>query len=94
MEKKLVWAVFSSTPTPAHLRARVGLPARYHTTVIDRWGPPVGAVFPQILLARALPGIAAAIPAGTLSTRHHPFVTRMPACAPATLSRRVSCGAP
>jgi hypothetical protein len=39
---------------------------------------------------RALADIAAATP----STHHHPFVARMPTCAPAALSHRISCGAP
>jgi hypothetical protein len=63
-------------------------------TVSDRWDPLIRVVFPQILHGRALAGIATAIPAATPSTRHHPFVMRMPTCAPATLSRHVDCGAP
>jgi hypothetical protein len=51
MEKTIVGRFLrgrpSSAPTLAHLRVRAGLPARYRATVADRWGPPVGAVFPQ-----------------------------------------------
>jgi hypothetical protein len=38
----------SSAPTPAHLRARAGLLARYRATITDRCGPLASSLFPQI----------------------------------------------
>jgi hypothetical protein len=98
MEKNMcgpfsLWPV-SYAPTPAHLCVLAGLPAHYQATVADKRGPPVRAVFPQILPGRALVGIAAVILTAAPSTRHHPFVVTIPACARTTLSHRVGCGGP
>jgi hypothetical protein len=91
MEKTIVGRFLhgrpNSAPTLAHLRVRAGLPARYRATVADRWGPPVGAVFPQSPLLRARVISPAKFPSP-------PHATRMVACSPATLSHRVGCSAP
>jgi hypothetical protein len=94
-----VWAILFAVgpalhrPWPISVHESASLPARSYTAVADRWGPPIGAVFPKILPGRAFTGIATVIPVAAPSTRHNPFVARMPACVPATLSRHVGCDA-
>jgi hypothetical protein len=49
----------SSAPTPAHLHARAGLPARYRVSLADRRGPPISTlltqIFPHLLACVATP---------------------------------------
>jgi hypothetical protein len=84
----------SSAPIPAHLHARAGLLAHYRVTVADRWTL-VRPSSPKSLL----PCSAPACPHRPISHQRasHPSpprATRMAAWSPATLSYRISCGAP
>jgi hypothetical protein len=89
----LLWHA-STVPRPISTREPTCLPLPHRRHLQTRpthrghLPPP-----PQILPSRALVDIAAVIPATTPSTSHHPYVARMPACAPATLSHCIGCGA-